>query len=306
MIAHLLPPWIAVPGEMYARLWHLVLSLLACNNILQLVDLARMRVKENSWNARMTCTCIFTLVCAFRSFLPRVDAERLCFWDLGLIQSPFVGRSFATVAEISFAYQCTRYWSRVVGQCKVQGSVIIGNIAWFLCSFAQVLCWTGVLTTNNFWHACENSLWGLSPFLLCIGAYEAVTRKEAHKHKKNLEFLKTFCATVPFFVAYLATSDVPMYIRKWREGVGGGVDLTIGEGFVDSMRCNVDRSDDLWFQEMPWMSGYFVFGPLIMMTLEKWDKELIGFEGKKIMQKEGAQTPMKGKSTRVLRSAKKE
>lgn len=72
------------------------------------------------------------------------------------------------------------------------------------------------------------------------------------------------------------------------------------------MRCNVDRSDDLWFQEMPWMSGYFVFGPLIMMTLEKWDKELIGFEGKKVMQKEGAQTPMKGKSTRVLRSAQKE
>jgi hypothetical protein len=49
MIAHLLPPWIAVPGEMYARLWHLVLSLLACNNILQLIDLARMRLKENSW-----------------------------------------------------------------------------------------------------------------------------------------------------------------------------------------------------------------------------------------------------------------
>ena len=254
-------------------------------------------------NARMTCTCIFTLVCAFRSFLPRVDAERLCFWDLGIIQSPFVGRSFATVAEISFAYQSTRYWNRVVGQCNVPLSSYVGNIAWFLCSFAQVLCWTGVLTTNNFWHACENSLWGFSPFILCIGAFEAITRREAHTHKKNLLFLKWFCATVPLFVAYLATSDVPMYIRKWKEGVGGGVDLSLGEGLADSMRCVVDRSDDLWFQEMPWMSGYFVFGPLIMMTLEKWDKELIGAGGKKM--KEGALTPTRAKSTRTLRSAKK-
>eukprot|EP00520_Triparma_pacifica_P010390 CAMPEP_0118657268 /NCGR_PEP_ID=MMETSP0785-20121206/13927_1 /TAXON_ID=91992 /ORGANISM="Bolidomonas pacifica, Strain CCMP 1866" /LENGTH=226 /DNA_ID=CAMNT_0006550173 /DNA_START=271 /DNA_END=951 /DNA_ORIENTATION=+ len=224
----------------------------------------------------MTCTAIFTIVCAFRSFLPRVDAERLCFWDLGIIQTPFVGRSLATVAEISFAYQFTRYWARVVGAVGLPFSLIIANLAWFLCSFAQALCWTGVLTTNNFWHACENSLWGISPFILAVGAIEASTRKGAFKHEKNKKFLQIFCVAGPAFVAYLATYDVPMYIQKWRDGVGGGVDLTLSEGLKHSLTCNVDRSDELWGQEMPWMSGYFVFGPIIMMTLEEWDTKIIG------------------------------
>ena len=226
-----------------------------------------------------------------------MDAERLCFWDLGVIQTPFVGRSCATVAEIAFAYQGTRYWERVIGT-TTNGSMIVANIAWFLCSFAQGLCWTGVLTTNNFWHACENSLWGLSPFLLSVGGFIAVVKKQ--KCERNLQFLQLFCFGAPIFVAYLATHDVPMYIRKWQEGVGGGVDLAIMDGLKDSLTCNVSRSDDLWTQEMSWMSGYFIFGPIIMMTLEKWDKELKGGVVKakaKAGVKKSTATSARGRST---------
>src|SRR5262245_36342550 len=42
--------------------------------------------------------------CAFRSFLPRADVQRICLFDTWL-SSVFVGRSVATVAEICFAVQ---------------------------------------------------------------------------------------------------------------------------------------------------------------------------------------------------------
>jgi hypothetical protein len=35
---------------------------------------------------------VFTIVCAFRSFIPRIDAERMCFFP-GAMSWPFWGRS---------------------------------------------------------------------------------------------------------------------------------------------------------------------------------------------------------------------
>src|SRR5687768_4879466 len=42
--------------------------------------------------------------CAFRSFLPRADVQRICLFDTWL-SSVVVGRSVATVAEVCFAAQ---------------------------------------------------------------------------------------------------------------------------------------------------------------------------------------------------------
>jgi hypothetical protein len=42
--------------------------------------------------------------CAFRSFLPRADVQRICLFDTWL-SSVIVGRSVATVAEVCFAAQ---------------------------------------------------------------------------------------------------------------------------------------------------------------------------------------------------------
>src|SRR5262249_40383685 len=42
--------------------------------------------------------------CAFRSFLPRADVQRICLFDTWL-SSVIVGRTVATVAEVCFAAQ---------------------------------------------------------------------------------------------------------------------------------------------------------------------------------------------------------
>src|SRR5262245_58684108 len=49
--------------------------------------------------------------CAFRSFLPRADVQRICLVDTWL-SSVMVGRSVATVAEVAFAAQ----WAIILHQ----------------------------------------------------------------------------------------------------------------------------------------------------------------------------------------------
>ena len=49
--------------------------------------------------------------CAFRSFLPRADVQRICLFDTWL-SSVMVGRTVATVAEVCFAAQ----WAIILHQ----------------------------------------------------------------------------------------------------------------------------------------------------------------------------------------------
>ena len=55
---------------------------------------------------------IYVFVCAYRSFLPRIDLERYCLWDTPL-SSIFLGRSAVTVAEICFAGQMALFLHRL-------------------------------------------------------------------------------------------------------------------------------------------------------------------------------------------------
>src|SRR6201747_1757589 len=96
--------------------------------------------------------------CAFRSFLPRADVQRICLFDTWL-SSVAVGRSVATVAETCFAVQ----WAITLHQLgTMTGSDTSLNAAWAIVPLilvAQCFSWYAVLTTNYLGHAVENSIW---------------------------------------------------------------------------------------------------------------------------------------------------
>src|ERR1700721_811316 len=69
--------------------------------------------------------------CAFRSFLPRADVQRICLFDTWL-SSVVVGRSVATVAEICFAAQ----WAIILHQLgTMTGADTTLNAAWVMVPF---------------------------------------------------------------------------------------------------------------------------------------------------------------------------
>src|SRR5579862_3733037 len=84
--------------------------------------------------------------CAFRSFLPRADVQRICLFDTWL-SSVVVGRSVATVAELCFAAQ----WVIVLHQLgTMTGAETTLSVAWLvmpLIVIAECFSWYAVLTT---------------------------------------------------------------------------------------------------------------------------------------------------------------
>ena len=85
--------------------------------------------------------------CAFRSFLPRADVQRICLFDTWL-SSVMVGRTVATVAEVCFALQ----WAIILYQLGTMTNAdTVTNIAWVivpLILIAECFSWYAVLTTH--------------------------------------------------------------------------------------------------------------------------------------------------------------
>src|SRR5258708_13500584 len=106
--------------------------------------------------------------CAFRSFLPRADVQRICLFDTWL-SSVMIGRSVATVAEVCFAVQ----WAIVLHQLgAMTGADTTLNAAWVivpLILIAECFSWHAVLTKKYFGNAIENSIWPLAFFIVAVG-----------------------------------------------------------------------------------------------------------------------------------------
>jgi hypothetical protein len=192
--------------------------------------------------------------CAFRSFLPRADVQRICLFDTWL-SSVFVGRSVATVAEICFAAQ----WALILHQLgTMTGADTTLNVAWVIVPFiliAECFSWYAVLTTNYLGNAIENSIWAVAFFLVGIGLCRLLPAFDAPVRV----VLAVAIVGIVAYLAFLMTVDVPMYLGRWRTGMADGSKL-LGplEGLRDvSTRWVVTHDLADWKGEIAWMSLYF-------------------------------------------------
>src|SRR5205807_866789 len=155
--------------------------------------------------------------CAFRSFLPRADVQRICLFDTWL-SSVLVGRSVATVAEICFVAQ----WAILLHQLgTMTGAETTVNAAWVivpLILIAECLSWYAVLTRNYLGNAIENSLWAVAFFIVGVG----LCRLLPEFHSVVRVVLAIAIAGIAGFLAFLMTIDVPMYLNRWRTGDADG------------------------------------------------------------------------------------
>ena len=192
--------------------------------------------------------------CAFRSFLPRADVQRICLFDTWL-SSVMVGRTVATVAEVCFAVQ----WAIILYQLgTMTGADTVTNIAWVivpLILIAECFSWYAVLTTHYLYNAIENSIWAVVFFLIGV----ALCRLLPEFNGPVRVVFAIAITGIVCFLAFLMTVDVPMYLSRWRAEVGDGSKLLRPlEGLRDvSRRWVVTRDLAEWKDEIPWMSLYF-------------------------------------------------
>jgi hypothetical protein len=191
--------------------------------------------------------------CAFRSFLPRADVQRICLFDTWL-SSVFVGRSVATVAEIAFAAQ----WAIILHQLgTMTGADTTVNAAWAivpLIVIAECFSWHAVLTRNYLGNAIENSIWAVAFFIVGIGLCRLLPEFDGAVPV----VLAISIIGIAAYLAFLMTVDVPMYLNRWRAEGDGSSLLTHLEGLRDvSTRWVVTHDLAEWRDEIAWMSLYF-------------------------------------------------
>ena len=152
---------------------------------------------------------IYVVVCAFRSIFIRADVQRICLFDTWF-SSVFVGRSVATVAELSFIVQ----WSIVLyflgKETNTKVAIKISRLILVLITMAECFSWYAVIRTHYLGNAIEESLWGVSYSLITIAI---ITLLPKLKGPLKMAGILSVIGCI-LYVAFMATVDVPMYITR--------------------------------------------------------------------------------------------
>jgi hypothetical protein len=165
-----------------------------------------------------------------------------------------VGRSVATVAELAFAVQCALLL-REAGATRASLAVVP------LIAVAEILSWLATLTTNNLFHAFENSLWALTAALAL--AFLASRWQLVGDRGKRVIAAAIGCGAA--FIAFIAIIDVPMYLARWQAGQDY---LSLGDGMREIVqRCVVTRDWAKWREDALWLTLYFTVAVWISIAL---------------------------------------
>jgi hypothetical protein len=210
------------------------------------------RLGSTSGTELMLLLCAaYVFGCAFRSFLPRADVQRICLFDTWL-SSVVVGRSVATVAEICFSAQ----WAIILHQLGTMTAADTTlTAAWVLVPLiliAECFSWYAVLTKNYLGNAIENSIWAVAFLVVGIGLCRLLP-------EFNGPVRVVLGIAISGIVAYLMTIDVPMYLGRWQADLAdGSKPLGALEGLHDARtRWVVTHDFAQWKDEIAWMSLYF-------------------------------------------------
>ena len=196
---------------------------------------------------------LYVLGCGVRSVLPMIDVPRLCLHDTWASYI-VVGRSVATVAELAFAVQ----WALLLREA---GAVRASRAVVPLIAVAEVLSWLAVLTTNNLFHAAENSLWTLTAALGLV--FLASRWRLVGDRGKRVISAAIGCGAA--YIAFMVTVDVPMYLARWHTGQEY---LSLGDGFHEILqRCIVSRDWAKWREDALWLTLYFTVAVWISIAL---------------------------------------
>lgn len=206
---------------------------------------------------------VYVFVCAFRSFLPRIDIERVCLVQTWL-SNMFVGRSLATIAELSFIVQCAILLREIGIGAGVRYVVLVSGILVPIVVIAESASWYAILTTNYLGSVIEESLWTVAGMLILISFVSLWSRVTNHRRY----YLAAMIAYAIGFVIFMVSVDVPMYWTRWQHEVARNMDyLSLWAGLQDTLRsCTVNFSLNTWRQEIPWMTLYFTVTVWVSMA----------------------------------------
>jgi hypothetical protein len=208
---------------------------------------------------------VFVFGCAFRSWLPRADVQRICLYDSWL-SSVLVGRSVATLAELSLMTQLALHLHRLASRYDVRSATALSQLIVPLIFVAEICSWYATLTKNYLGNACEESLWATSAGLAIV-CY-ALVRWQRSDLRQRRELTVMVIAGAGY-LTFMLLVDIPMYVHRWQaDEVARQVYLAPLDGLRDLAHTWViTRRFEDWRSEMPWMGLYFSIAVWISIAL---------------------------------------
>lgn len=211
---------------------------------------------QNFSSLQLILSGCYVLVCAFRSFLPRIDLERYCLFDTPL-SSILLGRSLATFAEICFSIQLAILIYDLGVSIEVPLVTTLALCLVPIIIIAQIACWYAALTLNHFWHGIEEALWVLMILLAAVCLVCGIVILSGPL-QLILGIGLLACAGAAWVMLFI---DIPMYFSRNRKHRNKQPFLNVAEGIRDAGTRRVQTSQwKVWKHEVLWISTYFTFG----------------------------------------------
>ena len=171
---------------------------------------------------------------AYRSTFPVIHSTNTC---LIAYSSPFVERSLSTIAELAFIIQLTQWF-------QLENDYIIKLI----CA-AEISCWLGIITGNQYWHVFEESIWCYCAIFLLI--------QLRYNRTKLIKFKKILTTNILYgYISYMIIYDIPLYITN----------PNVEKKQI--LLCeNISTDFTVWKPYLIWMTGYFTMGSWVSLAL---------------------------------------
>jgi hypothetical protein len=199
-------------------------------------------------------SALYVLGCAYRCAFPVFDVPRIVLVD-SFLSSVAVGRSVATMAELSFVAQ----WALLLHESARTTGSVVGKITALalvpLITIAECCSWYSVLTTSNLGHTAEESIWALAAAALLVSLIVMWQRCAPRQRP----VLAVCCVAAAAYVCFMVFIDVPMYATRWvADGQDGRHYLSVAAGLKDvATRWTVSYRWQDWRTEVVWMTLYF-------------------------------------------------
>ncbi|MFG6487283.1 hypothetical protein ACG04R_11440 [Roseateles sp. BYS78W] len=250
--------------------WHLLCAIAGLNLVAWTASTAwlhRNRPDGTTWphqRLQLLLSALYVLGCGYRSFLPVFDVPRVVMVD-SFASSVIVGRTVATIAELSFAAQ----WALLLrGAALTTGhrfSLRVAHAIVPLIAIAEINSWNAVLTTRNIGHVAEETLWGTVAVLSVLAMLAMWPLATA----RGRRWLGMAIVAGALYATYMFTVDVPMYWARWvADEAAGRAYPTLAAGIIDaSDRWTVSHDWAHWRSEVVWMTLYFSVAVWISIAL---------------------------------------
>ncbi|MBV8035871.1 hypothetical protein [Roseateles sp.] len=250
--------------------WHLLCAIAGLNLVAWTASTAwlhRRRPDGTTWphqRLQLLLSALYVLGCGYRSVLPVFDVPRVVMVD-SWASSVLVGRTVATLAELSFAAQWALLLRGAALATGQRAGMRLSHALLPLIALAELNSWYAVLTTRNIGHVVEETLWGVAALLSVLALLLLWPRATTRARR----WLGLASVAGVLYAAYMFAVDVPMYWARWlADEAAGRAYPTLAAGVADAAhRWHVSHDWAHWRSEVVWMTLYFSVAVWISIAL---------------------------------------